>query len=46
MVRARVVKAGRTVVFTAADVFSETEGKHTLVANGETILNVVGLPDS
>lgn len=46
VVRARVVKAGRTVVFTAADVFSETEGKHTLVANGETILNVVGLPDS
>lgn len=41
VVRARVVKAGRNVVFTAADVFAESEGRQVLVANGETILNVV-----
>ncbi len=40
--RARVVKAGRSVVFTTAEVFAEGEGGRTLVANGETILNVVG----
>ena len=41
VVRARVVKAGRNVVFTAADVFAEADGRQTLVANGETMLNVV-----
>lgn len=38
---ARVVKAGRRVVFTRADVFAEDEGRRTLVASGETMLNVV-----
>lgn len=41
LARARVVRAGRTVVFTAADVLAEADGKRTLVANGETMLNVV-----
>ena len=46
VVRARVVKAGRTTVFTAADVFAEAMGKQTLVATGETILNVVAARES
>jgi uncharacterized protein (TIGR00369 family) len=41
VVRARVVKAGRTMVFTSAEVFAQADGKQTLVASGETILNVV-----
>ncbi len=46
VVRARVVKAGRTLIFTAAEVFAETEGKQTLVANGETLLIAVGSTES
>jgi len=39
--RARVVKAGRTQVFTACDLFALASGKETLVATGETLLSVV-----
>jgi uncharacterized protein (TIGR00369 family) len=39
--RARVVKAGRTQVFTACDLFAQANGKETLVATGETLLSVV-----
>ena len=39
--RARVVKAGRTQVFTACDLFAQASGKETLVATGETLLSVV-----
>jgi uncharacterized protein (TIGR00369 family) len=38
--RARVVKAGRTQVFTAADLFAVSGTQETLVANGETMLSV------
>jgi uncharacterized protein (TIGR00369 family) len=38
--RARVVKAGRTQVFTAADLYAVNDGRETLVANGETMLSV------
>jgi uncharacterized protein (TIGR00369 family) len=38
--RARVVKAGRTQLFTAADLFAVSGGQETLVANGETLLSV------
>jgi len=38
--RAKVVKAGRTQVFASADLFAVSDGKETLVANGETILVV------
>lgn len=40
--RARVVKAGRNVVFTVAEVYAMSENKQTLVASGETMLSVVG----
>ena len=39
--RARVVKAGKNQVFTAASLFGVTGGKETLVATGETIFAVV-----
>jgi uncharacterized protein (TIGR00369 family) len=39
--RARVVKAGRSQVFTAAELFALTDGAETLVATGETLLSVV-----
>lgn len=40
--RARVVKPGKTQVFTACDLFALANGKETLVATGETLLVVVG----
>ena len=39
--RARVVKAGRTQVFTSAELFAVVGTKERLVANGETLLSVV-----
>jgi uncharacterized protein (TIGR00369 family) len=39
--RARVVKAGKTQVFTACELFAQANGKETLVATGETLLSVV-----
>ncbi len=40
--RARVVKPGKTQVFTACDLFAVTHGQETLVATGQTLLVVVG----
>lgn len=41
--RARVVKPGKTQVFTACELFAEGEdGRETLVATGETLLVPVG----
>ncbi|MEJ5990034.1 PaaI family thioesterase [Ramlibacter sp. PS3R-8] len=40
--RARVVKPGRTQVFTACDLFAVTDGEEKLVATGETLLTPVG----
>lgn len=40
--RARVVKPGKTQVFTACDLFAVANGQETLVATGETLLVVVG----
>jgi len=39
--RARVVKPGKTQVFTACELFAESAGVEKLVATGETILTVV-----
>jgi uncharacterized protein (TIGR00369 family) len=39
--RARVVKPGRTQVFTACDLFAVTGGEEKLVATGETLLTPV-----
>lgn len=39
--RARVVKPGRTQVFTACELFAVQRGEETLVATGETLLAVV-----
>ena len=39
--RARVVKPGRTQVFTACELFALQNGEETLVATGETLLTVV-----
>jgi uncharacterized protein (TIGR00369 family) len=39
--RARVVKPGRTQVFTACELFAVTAGEEKLVATGETLLTVV-----
>jgi len=39
--RARVVKPGKTQVFTACELFAESAGIEKLVATGETILSVV-----
>ena len=42
--RARVVKPGRTQVFTACELFAVTGGEEKLVATGETLLTPVGSP--
>ena len=39
--RARVVKAGKTQVFTSCELYAQTRGEETLVATGETLLLVV-----
>jgi uncharacterized protein (TIGR00369 family) len=39
--RARVVKPGRTQVFTACEMFAISQGQEKLVATGETLLAVV-----
>ena len=39
--RARVVRAGRTQVFAAAEVFAVLNNSETLVANGEAIFSVL-----
>jgi uncharacterized protein (TIGR00369 family) len=39
--RARVVKPGKTQVFTACELFAESAGVEKLAATGETILTVV-----
>lgn len=39
--RARVVKPGKTQVFTACELFAVTDGKEKLVATGETLLTPV-----
>lgn len=39
--RARVVKPGRSQVFTACELSAITNGKESLVATGETLLTVV-----
>lgn len=39
--RARVVKPGRSQVFTTCELFASAKGKETLVATGETLLTVV-----
>ena len=36
--RARVVRAGKTQVFTACELFAQTAGQERLVASGETLL--------
>ena len=40
--RARVVKPGRTQVFTACELFAVSGGEEKLVATGETLLTPVG----
>ena len=40
--RARVVKPGKTQVFTACELFAVTDGVEKLVATGETLLTPVG----
>ncbi len=44
--RARVVKPGRTQVFTACELFAWSGGEEKLVATGETLLSVVVEPVS
>jgi len=39
--RARVVRAGRTQVFTSCELFASTASEEKLVATGETLLTVV-----
>ena len=39
--RARVVRAGKTQVFTSCELFSSTSGEEKLVATGETLLTVI-----
>ena len=39
--RARVVKPGRTQVFTTCELYAEADGRETLVATGETLLTPV-----
>ena len=41
MARARVVKPGRSQVFTACELFASAKGKESLVATGETLITVV-----
>lgn len=45
MARAKVVKPGKTQIFTACDLFALNAGKETLVARGETLLTVVKAAD-
>ena len=40
--RARVVKPGKTQVFTACELYAQGGGAEKLVATGETLLTVVG----
>ncbi len=40
--RARVIKPGKSQVFTACELFAENAGEEKLVATGETLLLVVG----
>ena len=40
--RARVVKPGKTQVFTACELYAQAGGAEKLVATGETLLTVVG----
>ena len=40
--RARVVKPGKSQVFTACELFAQQDGTEKLVATGETLLSVVG----
>ncbi|HVE52998.1 MAG TPA: PaaI family thioesterase [Ramlibacter sp.] len=42
--RGRVVKPGRTQVFTACELFAVKDGQETLVATGETLLTPVAAP--
>ena len=39
--RAKVVRAGKTQVFTSCELFASTAGEEKLVATGETLLTVV-----
>lgn len=39
--RARVVKPGKSQVFTACELFAQEGGAEKLVATGETLLSVV-----
>lgn len=39
--RARVVKPGKSIFFTACELYAQRGGKETLVATGETLLSVV-----
>ena len=41
LARARVVKPGKTQVFTACELFAQQDGSEKLVATGETLLTVV-----
>jgi uncharacterized protein (TIGR00369 family) len=41
LARARVVKPGKSQVFTACEVFAVMDGNEKLVATGETLLSVV-----
>lgn len=41
--RARLVKPGRSQVFTACDLFALSDGQEKLVATGETLLTVVNV---
>lgn len=40
--RARVVKPGKSQVFTACELYAQQDGSEKLVATGETLLSVVG----
>ena len=42
--RARVVKPGKTQIFTSCDLFAVDAGEEKLVANGQTLLAVVQAP--
>jgi uncharacterized protein (TIGR00369 family) len=42
--RARVVKPGKSQVFTACELFAVADGSEKLVATGETLLSVVSEP--
>lgn len=44
--RARVVKPGKTQVFTACELFAVQDGAEKLVATGETLLTPVTMPAS